>query len=206
MHSKPDFNYEISLGGLVAGADEAGRGPIVGPVVAAAVILDPDNIPVGINDSKKLSHAKRESLFEIIKNSAISYAIASASAEEIDNINILQASLLAMQRAVSGLHISPTHALIDGNKLPTLLPCPATFLIGGDAKSLSIAAASILAKVTRDRMMTELAGKYAGYGWERNAGYPTAEHLSALTRLGITPHHRRSFRPVREMMEQTHAL
>lgn len=198
----PDFSHEHQFSGLVAGVDEAGRGPIVGPVVAAAVILNPNNLPAGINDSKKLSAAKREALFETIKSSAIAYCIASASAQEIDEINILQASLLAMQRAVSGLSQTPSHALIDGNQTPKLLPCPATTLVSGDAKSLSIAAASILAKVTRDRMMEELAETYPHYGWERNAGYPTAAHLAALAAHGITPHHRRSFRPVREWLEQ----
>jgi ribonuclease HII len=203
MRSKPDYSLELNLGGLVAGTDEAGRGPLVGPVVAAAVILNPQNLPEGIDDSKRLSIAKREALFEQITSSALSFAIAKASAAEIDHINILQASLLAMRRAVTGLALIPTHCLVDGNKLPADLPCPATSIIGGDAKSLSIAAASILAKVTRDNLMAELARDYPQYGWEKNAGYPTAEHLTALAEHGITPHHRRSFAPVKNLLQKS---
>jgi ribonuclease HII len=194
----PHFAYETTLGGLVAGVDEAGRGPLAGSVVAAAVILHPERIPEGIADSKKLSAAKREALFEAIQTQAIAYAIAEASVAEIDALNILQASLLAMQRAVMQLNPAPHHALIDGNKLPQSLPCNATAIIKGDATSLSIAAASILAKVTRDRMMKQLAKEYPHYGWTENAGYPTAAHLAALAQHGITPHHRRSFAPVKK--------
>lgn len=203
MRSKlaaPDFSLELSLTGSVAGVDEVGRAPLAGSVVAAAVILNPSDIPEGINDSKKLSSSSREALFVEIQQRSICFAVAQASVEEIDSINILQASLLAMQRAVAMLPVTPDHALIDGNQLPKQLPCPAVKVIGGDAKSLSIAAASILAKVTRDRMMAELAIAHPGYGWERNVGYPTREHLTALRERGITPHHRRSFAPVREAL------
>ena len=164
LASRPDFSLELGFSGPVAGVDEAGRGPLVGPVVAAAVILDAQAIPDGINDSKKLSASAREVLFDGIRASAMSFAIAQASVEEIDNINILQASLLAMHRAVAMLEISPAHCLIDGNKLPRKLPCAATPVVKGDSKSLSIAAASILAKVARDRMMQALAVEFPGYG------------------------------------------
>lgn len=203
MRSRPDYSLELMINGLIAGTDEAGRGPLVGPVVAAAVILDPDNLPEGINDSKKLSAAKREALFDEIQARCVNFAVAEASAEEIDRINILQASLLAMRRAVEKLSLTPAHCLVDGNRLPNALPCPVTAVIGGDAKSLSIAAASILAKVARDRMMADLAREYPQYGWEKNAGYPTAEHLAALAEHGITPHHRRSFAPVRNLLQRS---
>jgi ribonuclease HII len=199
MKHYPDFSAELALGGLVAGVDEAGRAPLAGSVVAAAVILNPHHIPEGINDSKKLSLAKRETLFVAIQQTALAYGIGSATAQEIDALNILQASLLAMRRALQNLTLHPDHALIDGNKLPDALPFPATALVQGDSRSLSIAAASILAKVTRDREMQLLAERYTGYGWERNAGYPTPEHKEALRQLGVTPYHRRSFRPVREV-------
>lgn len=186
----------------MAGADEAGRAPLAGPVTAAAVILDPQAIPAGIDDSKKLSAKRRDTLAVQIKEAAIAYAICDCSIEEIDQLNILHASMLAMQRCIEQLSPRADFALIDGNRLPASLPCPGEALVKGDAKSLSIAAASILAKTTRDYHMQQLAEAYPGYGWERNAGYPTAEHLNALQELGVTPHHRRSFVPVRLRLEQ----
>jgi len=185
----------------VAGVDEVGRGPLCGPVVAAAVILNPDDIPAGLMDSKKLTAKRREILYdEISARAAIS--IGACSVEEIDELNILQASLLAMRRAIDGLPRTPGTALVDGNRLPENLPCPAQAIVKGDDKSLSISAASIIAKVTRDRIMADLAREFPGYGWERNAGYGTKEHLSALKALGVTPHHRRSFRPVHNILYQ----
>ncbi|KAG1648025.1 Ribonuclease HII [Nymphon striatum] len=174
---------------LVAGTDEVGRGPLAGPVVAAAVILDPLNIPEGLNDSKKISAKKRVALFEqIIVCSR--YCIAEASVEEIDQLNIYHASHLAMCRAVEGLG-TVEHVLVDGNKIPKDMHPTATAIVKGDGKSQSIAAASILAKVTRDRHMDALAQQYPGYGWDKNAGYPTKGHISALAEFGVTPHHRR---------------
>ncbi len=196
----PNLDYELEHTGLVAGVDEAGRAPLAGPVTAAAVILDLNNIPEGINDSKKLSEKKRDYLAEQIKATAIAYAICECNLQEIEELNILHASMLAMQRCVEQLSPQPIHALIDGNRLPKLLPCPATPIIKGDAKSLSIAAASILAKTSRDHLMKQLAEQYPHYGWERNAGYPTPQHIAALDTHGITPHHRRSFAPVRNRL------
>lgn len=184
---------------IIAGVDEVGRGPLCGPVTAAAAILDPLNIPEGLNDSKKLTAKRREVLYEALMECA-EVSIAHASVEEIDEINILRASHLAMERAVAGLTCTPDHVLIDGNLIPRGLTIPATAVIKGDAKSLSIAAASIMAKTCRDRLMADLAGQYPGYGWEKNAGYPTAVHLKALQDLGVTPHHRRSFKPVYKML------
>jgi ribonuclease HII len=182
----------------VAGIDEAGRGPLAGPVFAAAVILDVDRLPRkvarAIDDSKKLTAAKRETLATWIEANAIT-ALGQASVDEIDRINILQASLLAMTRAVAALPTSPGFALVDGHILPKL-SCPARAVIGGDGLSLSIAAASIIAKVARDRLMVELDRRYPGYGWSHNAGYGTPEHRSALLHLGVTPEHRRSFSPI----------
>lgn len=199
----PNFEYESHYDGLVAGVDEAGRAPLAGPVTAAAVILDPNHIPEGINDSKKLSVKKRDYLAEKIKAAAIAYAIFDCNLEEIEQLNILHASMLAMQRCVEHLTPQPIHALIDGNRLPKSLPCSATPIIKGDAKSLSIAAASILAKTSRDHLMQRLAEEYPHYGWERNAGYPTPEHLKALDEHGITPHHRRGFAPIRDRLMQS---
>jgi ribonuclease HII len=180
----------------VAGIDEAGRGPLAGPVFAAAVILDIDRVPKkiaqAIDDSKKLTPAKRETLAGWIFANAVT-AVAQASVEEIDRLNILQASLLAMTRAVAALSVAPAFALVDGDKLPKQLACPARAVVGGDGLSLSIAAASILAKVTRDRHMAALDRRYPGYGWAHNAGYGTLEHRAALLHLGVTPEHRRSF-------------
>jgi ribonuclease HII len=199
----PDFRFEteaLSLGALrVVGVDEVGRGPLAGPVTAAAVRLDPLRIPDGLADSKTLTAARREALFDLILDQA-EVSIAHASVEEIDSLNILRASHLAMERAVAAL--APDHALIDGNLIPRGLACPATALVKGDAKCLSIAAASIVAKVTRDRIMVDLAQQHPGYGWEVNAGYPTRAHLEALQNLGVTPWHRRSFRPVHNILYQ----
>ena len=205
MTIAPDFTAELAAmsRGLhcIAGVDEAGRGPLCGPVVAAAVVLDPKNIPPGLNDSKKLSAQKRTALFDQIVNAAQT-SVAQASAQEIDDLNILRASHLAMTRAVMGLKTPPDHVLIDGNMIPRNFGFSAEALIKGDARSLSIAAASIIAKVTRDRIMVDLAQQNPGYGWDRNAGYPTKEHLSALQNLGVTPHHRRSFKPVHYILYQ----
>lgn len=200
----PDWSFEKAAGlgrGLViCGIDEVGRGPLAGPVVACAAILDPATLPKALerrlDDSKKLGAAAREEIAAALASCAV-FAIASASPQEIDAVNILQATHLAMRRAVEAIAQKPDHALVDGNRLP-LLACPATAIIKGDQKSLSIAAASILAKVERDNIMTRLALVHTVYGWERNAGYPTAEHLAAIRRHGITPQHRRSFRPVSE--------
>ncbi|WP_281840281.1 ribonuclease HII [Sinisalibacter aestuarii] len=201
----PDFSFEaaaLAAGATrVAGVDEVGRGPLAGPVTAAAVVLDPARIPEGLNDSKKLTARRREALFEAIMEAA-SVSIAHASVEEIDEINILRASHLAMTRALAGLIPAADHALIDGNLLPRGLTLPAEPVIKGDGRSLSIAAASIMAKVTRDRIMVDLAQQHPGYGWESNAGYPSKSHISALQNLGVTPHHRRSFRPVHNILYQ----
>jgi ribonuclease HII len=182
----------------VAGVDEAGRGPWAGPVVAAAVIFR-DRIPEGLDDSKKLPAPVRERLCAEIMSCA-HVGIGIGPVERIDRDNILEATLWAMVRAVESLPLAPCHALVDGNRLPAL-PCPGTALVGGDGRSLTIAAASIVAKVTRDRMMTDLARAHPGYGWERNKGYGTGEHSAAIARLGVTVHHRRSFAPVRAALE-----
>ena len=185
---------------LVAGVDEVGRGPLCGPVVTAAVILDPLRPILGLNDSKKLTEARREKLFDEIREKALSWCIGRAEVEEIDRLNILQATFLAMQRAVEGLHIQPRLALIDGNRCPKLA-VPSAPVIQGDAKVPAIAAASILAKVSRDREMAELELVYPGYGLAGHKGYPTPAHLEALRRLGPTPIHRRSFAPVRALLD-----
>ena len=194
----PDYVLERCTGGIVAGIDEAGRGPWAGPVVAAAAILDPDALPNGIadrlDDSKKLSRKVRSSLFDALKANA-QLGVGIASVEEIDKHNILAATMLAMQRAVSDLPTAPDHALVDGNRAPEL-SCPVRTIVRGDGLSLSIAAASIVAKVTRDRMMESLALKHPGYGWERNAGYGTKTHRGGLEQFGVTIHHRRSFKPI----------
>jgi ribonuclease HII len=201
----PDFTLEDAARAngqpIVAGVDEVGRGPLAGPVTAAAVILDPARIPPGLNDSKKLTAARRLALFTALLEVA-EVSVAHASVAEIDAFNILRASHLAMCRALAGLQRRPDLALIDGNLIPRDLPVPARAVVRGDALSLSIAAASIVAKVVRDRHMVDLAQQYPGYGWEKNAGYPTAAHQSALQDLGLTPHHRRSFAPVRNILYQ----
>lgn len=180
----------------IAGVDEAGRGPLVGTVVAAAVILDPNNPIAGLNDSKKLSEKKREKLFIEIQEKALAWAIAEASPAEIDELNILQASLLAMRRAVEALQVQPDQVLVDGNKIPQGLLMPCEAVVGGDALHAEISAASILAKVTRDRQMLELDQKFPQFGFAKHKGYPTKAHFEAIALHGVTTEHRRSFGPV----------
>ena len=189
----------------IAGVDEVGRGPLAGPVVAAAVVLDPDSIPDGLNDSKKLTAKRRGALFDIIMASA-DVCIAEATVAEIDEHNILRASHIAMVRAVAGLSAPADYILIDGNMVPRGLNTPNETIVKGDARSLSIAAASIVAKVWRDRLMVDLAQQHPGYGWETNAGYPAPVHKKALLKLGVTPHHRRSFKPVHNILYQDKKL
>ena len=207
--SGPDFSFETAAftrgASFVAGVDEVGRGPLAGPVTAAAVRLDPEYIPKGLNDSKRLSAARRAALAAEIHAHA-EVCVAHASVAEIDEVNILQAAHLAMCRAVAGLATTPDHLLIDGNLLPKDLPCAAQPVVRGDARCLSISAASIVAKVCRDRIMVGLAQQHPGYGWETNAGYPTKAHLQALQDIGITPHHRVSFRPVHNILYQEKSL
>jgi ribonuclease HII len=197
----PDFSLERSCTGIVCGIDEAGRGPLAGPVVAAAVILDISRLPRklrrNLDDSKKLTAAERVEYAELLFSSpgCALIGIGAASATEVDRHNILQATFLAMRRALIRLGTAPAVALVDGNQPPPL-PCEVRTVIGGDGLSLSIAAASVIAKVTRDRAMRRLALRYRGYGWETNVGYGTQAHRSALTALGPTPHHRRSFAPL----------
>jgi len=184
----------------VAGVDEVGRGPLAGPVIAAAVILDPNNPIAGLTDSKKLSEKKREKLSEEIKEKALSWCIARSEPQEIDEVNILQASLLAMQRAVEGLEVVPDHCLVDGNKLPKL-NCSAEAIVKGDLKEPAISAASIIAKVARDSEMVAMETKYPGYGFAQHKGYPTKAHREAIVKLGITTIHRKSFGPVQEQLQ-----
>lgn len=200
----PDFDLERAAGGRVAGIDEAGRGPWAGPVLAAAVVFDPARVPPALlallNDSKALSAERRAVAAQALRAAAsagqgVRFGIGAASAREIDGLNVLQATFLAMTRAVLRLGALPDIALVDGNRPPPLA-CPVQCVVKGDSRSLSIAAASILAKTVRDRAMARLDGRYAPYGWARNAGYGTAEHKAALARLGPTAHHRRSYRPV----------
>ena len=196
----PDFDLErAAFPHPVCGVDEVGRGPWAGPVVAAAVILDPAHIPDGLNDSKKLSAARREACARQIEASAV-WATGAASVEEIGRLNILRACHIAMCRAIEALPVRPAFALIDGNRLPPDLPCPGQAVVKGDARSLSIAAASIMAKVTRDHLMVTLSQQFPGYGWERNAGYGVPEHRRGLESLGVTPHHRRSFKPIHNIL------
>jgi len=201
----PDFTREeaaLARGmGPVAGVDEAGRGPLAGPVTAAAVILDPGRVPAGLADSKQLCAAMRERLEAEIMASAI-VGVGHASVAEIDAINILRAAHLAMCRAVAGLAVAPGLVLIDGDRVPGGLGRRAEAVVRGDALCLSIAAASIVAKCTRDRIMVDLAQQHPGYGWERNAGYPTKSHKAAMIERGLTPHHRRSFAPVHNILYQ----
>ena len=201
MTAGPDLEFERRAPQPVAGIDEAGRGPWAGPVVAAAVILDPRRIPAGLDDSKKLPAARRQALHDELMVSART-GIGAAGVDEIDRLNILEATMLAMSRALAALPVPPAHALVDGTRAP-LFACPATTVVKGDARCLSIAAASIIAKVTRDRLMADLARSFPGYGWERNAGYGTPEHRRALECLGLTPHHRRSFRPIARLAVRT---
>ena len=187
---------------LVAGVDEAGRGPLAGPVCAAAVILDPNQPIEGLNDSKKLTAKKREALAPLIKARALAWCIAWADVSEIDSLNILQATMLAMTRAVEGLSIKPELILVDGNRTPKNLPAPASAVVKGDAKVAAIAAASILAKTARDAKMVALDAVYPGYGFAKHAGYGTAQHIEAIRMLGITPEHRRTFEPVKSMVKK----
>ncbi len=184
---------------LIAGVDEVGRGPLAGPVVAAAVILDPARPIEGLADSKKLSEKKRQQLAGQIREQALAWSLGRAEVEEIDRINILQASLLAMQRAVEALSLVPHRALVDGNRLPRL-PCAAEAIVGGDSTVAAISAASIIAKVARDREMVELDEVHPGYGLAKHKGYPTKVHIEALQTFGVTPIHRRSFGPVKRLL------
>lgn len=200
----PSFKFETRHHGPVAGVDEAGRGPLAGPVVAAAVILDAQRAGRGLlrllDDSKKLTaEARAEAYRALVESDAAVIRVAAASTREIDRFNILQATLLAMGRAVEALPTPPVVALVDGNRAPRL-PCPVETIVRGDSLSYSIAAASIIAKVTRDRVMALLDARHPGYGWARNAGYGVPEHLAALQRLGPTPHHRRSFAPLGRLL------
>ena len=191
--------------GLIAGVDEAGRGPLAGPVVAAAVILDDERPIAGVDDSKRLSAKQRERLFDVIMGQALCVSIGQASAAEVDAVNVLQAALLAMRRAVEGLRLAPIKVLVDGNQLPRL-PMLAEAVVGGDGRVACIAAASIVAKVTRDRLMTELDQTLPGYGFAQHKGYGTAQHMQALKRLGASAQHRRSFAPVIEADRAARAL
>jgi ribonuclease HII len=209
MPTFPDFQFEteaFARGALhVAGVDEVGRGPLAGPVTAAAVRLDPGRIPEGLRDSKTLTARSRERLAAELHQVA-AVAVAHATVEEIDRLNILRASHLAMERAVAMLSIEAHFLLIDGNMIPTGLVGRSRAIVRGDAQCLSIAAASIVAKVARDAIMVDLAQQFPGYGWERNAGYPTKEHRAALALLGVTPAHRRSFAPVHNILYQENSL
>ncbi len=178
---------------VVCGVDEAGRGPLCGPVCAAAVILDPDTEIEGVNDSKKLSEKKREALFDVIKENALAYSVAFASVEEIEEFNILQATFIAMNRAIEGLSIKAEYALVDGNRVPQNIKIPCETVIKGDAKSMSIAAASILAKVSRDRLLLEYDKKYPQYNFAKHKGYGTKEHIEAIKKYGPCEIHRASF-------------
>ncbi len=194
------MGLKLGIDRLIAGVDEVGRGPLAGPVIAAAVILDPANPIDGLTDSKKLSEKKREILTQEIKEKALAWCIARCEPEEIDQINILQASLLAMTRAVEGLDIAPEHCLVDGNKLPKL-PCSAEAIVKGDLKEPAISAASIIAKVTRDQEMVAMEERYPGYGFAQHKGYPTKAHREAIALLGVTEIHRKSFGPVQKQLE-----
>jgi ribonuclease HII len=187
--------------GHIAGVDEAGRGPLAGPVIAAAVILDPENPVIGLKDSKQLTPSRREALYLEITQKAIAWEVGRAGVEEIDRLNILQATLLAMRRAVVRLSPPARYVLVDGNQCPRL-DCPVEAVVGGDSTIAAISAASIIAKVTRDREMVELDRRYPGYGLARHKGYPSREHLLALQRLGVTPLHRRSYAPVRKLLRK----
>jgi ribonuclease HII len=201
----PDSRIERSIVGQVVGVDEAGRGPLAGPVVAAAVLLDPKlprSLARRIDDSKRLAPEERQAVYALLPSYA-RFAVGSANVAEIDSLNILRAAHLAMNRAVAALGLAPALVIVDGNCDPGL-PHVTRCIVGGDGICLSIAAASIVAKVTRDRAMTALAWRHPGYGWERNAGYGTPEHLAALTRLGVTAEHRRTFRPISEVLATTY--
>ncbi len=201
----PDFEMEkaaYAAGRLhVAGVDEVGRGPLAGPVTAAAVVLDPLLIPEGLNDSKQLSKKRREALAELLAGCAM-VSVGHASVEEIEQVNILRASHLAMQRAVAGLPVVPDQVLVDGAIVPHGMNLPVIPVVKGDTRCLSISAASIVAKIARDRIMVDLAQQHPGYGWETNMGYGSKSHMAALRNLGVTPHHRRTFKPVHKMLYQ----
>ncbi len=198
---QPDLFFDPASA-LTAGVDEAGRGPLAGPVVAAAVILDPNNPIEGLADSKKLTAKKREALEPLIKERALAWCVAEASVEEIDEINILQATMLAMQRAVAGLQVQPEFVQVDGNRIP-ILPMMAEAIVKGDAKVQAISAASILAKTHRDAYMMTQAKKYPGYGFENHMGYGTAEHIKAVETLGVLPIHRKTFKPISLYCQET---
>jgi len=202
----PHYIYESrllkTLAGPVCGVDEAGRGPLAGPVVAAAVILEHGRIPKGLNDSKQLDEDTREELFPRIMEMAVAVGVGEASVGEIDLVNIRQATHLAMARAVRALSVAAQFALVDGNDAPAL-PCKCDTLVGGDGRSVSIAAASIIAKVTRDRLMVRLHDEHPGYNWRSNKGYGTPDHYSGLKLHGVTAHHRRSFAPIRDILGGT---
>ena len=187
---------------FIAGVDEAGRGPLAGPVVVAAVVLDPRHPIDGLNDSKKLSETRREKLYPLIVERALAHCVVVIEAEEIDRLNIFQATMAGMSRAVAGLTPAATEAWIDGNKIPKDLPCPGRAIVGGDALEPAISAASILAKVSRDRLMVAMEAQHPGYGFAVHKGYPTPAHLAALQQLGPCIQHRRSFAPVRELLDQ----
>ncbi|GMQ87142.1 MAG: ribonuclease HII [Gammaproteobacteria bacterium] len=199
MTEQTGFDFQ-SLAECLAGVDEVGRGPLAGPVVAAAVILDPERPIEGLRDSKKLTERRREVLAQQIRERALAWSLGRAEVHEIDEINILQASLLAMQRAVAGLALAPELVLVDGNRCPQL-DYPSQAVVRGDALVPAISAASIIAKVSRDREMTELDNSYPGYGLAKHKGYPSKAHLEALQTLGVTPVHRRSYAPVRRLLE-----
>ncbi len=205
MRIAPTFAHEDALHAQgfvrIAGVDEVGRGPLAGPVVAAAVILDPRRIPPGLDDSKRMTPRQRERADQAVRDSA-EVGLGVASVEEIETLNILGATHLAMRRALAALDHRPDHALIDGQHIPRDLPMPARGLVGGDRLSLSIAAASIVAKVWRDELMVTLAQQHPGYGWETNMGYGSKSHIAALQRLGPTPWHRRSFAPIHKLLWQ----
>jgi ribonuclease HII len=203
MRSVPDFYLEKNCGKkIIAGVDEAGRGPLCGPVVAGAVVFlkyDFDDMPL-ISDSKQMNEKQREIAYDwITNNKNIVWSVAQCSPAEIDELNILRASLTAMKRAVNGLSLKPEYCLIDGNKMPDKID--GTAVVKGDAKSLSIAAASIVAKVTRDRLMYELSKQFPQYGWDKNAGYPTQQHLKAIEKYGVNEHYRKTFGPVKKILE-----
>ena len=208
----PNWDEENKLSGIIAGVDEAGRGPWAGPVVAGAVVFLTKDVNQyllsSLNDSKKLSAKKREELYELIKQEAdkgtLCYGVGQASAQEIDEINILQATFNAMRRAIDSLSVKPNFALIDGNQTPKPFVCDVKTIIKGDSISMSISAASIVAKVYRDNLMKNLALEYPQYAFEKNAGYGTKAHVDALNKYGITPHHRKSYKPVAEIMQKTH--
>lgn len=197
--NQPEFDFSAQAS-TIAGVDEVGRGPLVGDVVAAAVILDPQNPIYGLNDSKKLSEKKRNELAILIRDQAIAVSIGRASVEEIEQLNILHATMLAMKRAVDGLSVKPAFCKVDGNRIPPGLPCPAEAIVKGDSKEVSIAAASIIAKVQRDGEMKELHERHPEYGFNQHKGYGTKKHIAALEEYGIIKEHRKTFAPIRNRL------